>query len=466
MKILFFTFFLLRLILSMDNENELTDKKFFLNHNYKIDSDTEDEKDLISIDKKKKSNEDASKNGFHNIKEDQSTTNRLTPMINMSKSKNLNPPLSEITKFYQEDSNDLNLSQDSTWTSPFRVFSDPRDNSNSFQEISKFSSLDGSWNESPLKNSMSSLNTSPFHGSKFTTSMKTSPFHTTASPIHGSSMKISSFNLQSPNENTFPFNTQPFQTNENLLSPFQFVGPNTVLNYSNQQENIPLANPNQDWFNDSIFTMESDTEDYFENPQFTRSKSHDEKNFELFPIFAKSKTVPIREKTEKEKNLIKSKRLLYQTWHPKNNENQDRMKNELKKDYKEGAFRYGGKQVNVDRAKTNLRFFYAEDIEEIKDKVMSECIRDAPLPDFGNSKTIMKQMHDSFNDAQKAQKIIDPYKIADYIPFMKFLTYLGNLKSIENMEPEEIILSNIGGYYLFTIYFKLCRSKKRLLFDI
>merc|ERR1712034_146939 len=145
-------------------------------------------------------------------------------------------------------------------------------------------------------------------------------------------------------------------------------------------------------FNDSIFNMESDTDDYFENPQFMRSKSYDEKNFEIFPIFARSKTAPIKEKTEKENNLIKFKRLLYQTWHPKNSENHNRMKDELKKDYKQGALRCGGKQVNVDRAKTNLRFFYAEEIE---DTVMSECICDAPPPDLGNSKTIMKQMHDS-----------------------------------------------------------------------
>jgi len=501
MKVLIFTFLLLHLILSMDNEN---DGNFFLNYNYESNSDTDDEENHSTIDNKKTT--DKEEDGSYPSSKYQLTNevdkNKMIYGFQEITPQNLNPPLSGIkkkTEFHQENSNNLSFSEDSTLTSPFHASQNTKDR---FQGLSNNSLHYGSWNESPFQkaNSRSSLNTYPFHGSKFPTSMNTSPFHMITSPIHPSSNPIpQNYNPLFPNENSFSPNHQlPPQMNANMVLPFQFTGPNNILNYQDQQDN---DNGNdQDWLNDSIFNMtkSDDDENDFENPfnmlkhstestvdkkvhesfkpQFMYSKSYDEENFEKFPIFSRSKTAPVKETTEKDKKVTvvekaETKRLLHQSSHPKNNENQERMKKEIKEDYKDGAFRHGGKQEHLDRAKKNLRSIYAAEIETIKNNVRSECIMFAPLPRYEEDiKTISMKMHDLFNDAQRAQKEIDPFVVADYIPFMECLNkIIGNkesMESMEKMEPEQIILSKIGIYYLFTIYFKLRMSQNRFLFDI
>ena len=87
--------------------------------------------------------------------------------------------------------------------------------------------------------------------------MNTSPFHTTTSPIHTSCGPIpQNHNPLFPNENLFSLNHQLPQMNTNMALPFQFTGPNNILNYQDQQDNILLGNGNdQDWLNDSIFVI-------------------------------------------------------------------------------------------------------------------------------------------------------------------------------------------------------------------
>ena len=121
MKVLIFTFLLLHLILSMDNENN---GNFFLNHNYKSNSDTDDEENHPTIDNKKTTDKEGADSyppkpftrqiRHMNIP---SFKYQLTNEVDKNKmicgfqentinqSQNLNPPLSGIKKeneFYQE----------------------------------------------------------------------------------------------------------------------------------------------------------------------------------------------------------------------------------------------------------------------------------------------------------------------------------------------------------------------------
>merc|ERR1712034_140836 len=120
--------------------------------------------------------------------------------------------------------------------------------------------------------------------------MNTSPFHTITSPIHPQN-----YNPLFPNENSFSPNYQrPPQMNANMVLPFQFTGPNNILNYQDQQDN---DNGNdQDWLNDSIFNMtkSDDDENGFENPfnmlKHSTESTVDKKVHESFkPKFMHSK---------------------------------------------------------------------------------------------------------------------------------------------------------------------------------
>lgn len=128
-----------------------------------------------------------------------------------------------------------------------------------------------------------------------------------------------------------------------------------------------------------------------------------------------------------------------------------KLKNQLKQLFKDGAIRNGGREEDIINARFLLRFLYAEEIEKVRTEVELDCIGSAPLPQYGpNVKTVSERMKQLFTDAKIAQENIDPYLVADYVDFMKFVQSIDEKfnKSVQNMSPEEILASQKHLVYL------------------
>lgn len=130
----------------------------------------------------------------------------------------------------------------------------------------------------------------------------------------------------------------------------------------------------------------------------------------------------------------------------------------LKEDFKNGALKFGGKEDNIIRAKSNLKFVYADEIKKIEEEAEKDCILNAPLPQYTNphnsKPTISQRMKTLFEDAKRTQEKIDPYLVADYIDFINLVQKIH--AEVENISPENILASEkLTAYFIWALRLKV-----------
>jgi hypothetical protein len=193
--------------------------------------------------------------------------------------------------------------------------------------------------------------------------------------------------------------------------------------------------------------------------QFDDSDLEDWFSFDLKR--AKSEPLPKRLKTEEEKRIQEKKRMLCRknTSETKTKrEELPKLKNDLKEDFKNGALKFGGKEDNIIRAKSNLKFVYADEIKKIEEEAEKDCILNAPLPQYTNphnsKPTISQRMKTLFEDAKRTQEKIDPYLVADYIDFINLVQKIH--AEVENISPENILASEkLTAYFIWALRLKV-----------